>query len=200
MGMVSSLLLDNIADREEAPASASSEIVFMPVKNPEKKEPQTKTQPAHIPVLPQSPPANAAEIKREAIARLSRQTEQITRRSMKLCVTMHLQSLCDADPVFAQKTLQPHKSMAQCFQYINRQAIDYLRQEGTLNGDGAQGGDVPDDLCYQWAEDYFRKAEEEQKPKPAAAAEKTGRPAKPISKPAAKPASKPAESFEQMTF
>lgn len=52
--------------------------------------------------------------------------------------------------------------MIRCFQYINRKAWDYVQDElkasGTRPGPGQQayGCDVPDDLCYQWAEDYFR--------------------------------------------
>ena len=44
-------------------------------------------------------------------------------------------------------------------QYIFRQARDYLEKEREANGiktAGAYGGDVPDGLCFQWAEDYFR--------------------------------------------
>ena len=52
--------------------------------------------------------------------------------------------------------------MIRCFQYINRKAWDYVQDElkasGTRPGPGQQtyGCDVPDDMCYQWAEDYFR--------------------------------------------
>lgn len=54
------------------------------------------------------------------------------------------------------------KNMIRCFQYINRKAWDYVQDElkasGTRPGPGQQtyGCDVPDDMCYQWAEDYFR--------------------------------------------
>ncbi len=52
--------------------------------------------------------------------------------------------------------------MIHCFQYISRKAWDYIQDElkasGIQPGPGSQGYgcDVPDDLCYQWAEDYFR--------------------------------------------
>ena len=58
--------------------------------------------------------------------------------------------------------MHPKKNMIRCFQYINRKAWDYVQDElkasGTRPGPGQQayGCDVPDDLCYQWAEDYFR--------------------------------------------
>jgi len=59
--------------------------------------------------------------------------------------------------------------MLHCIQYIFRQAQDYLRKELEADGikhNGTYGGDVPDDLCYQWAEDYFRDpdAKEDQEP------------------------------------
>ena len=58
--------------------------------------------------------------------------------------------------------MHPRKSMIHCFQYISRKAWDYIQDElkasGIQPGPGSQGYgcDVPDDLCYQWAEDYFR--------------------------------------------
>ena len=48
--------------------------------------------------------------------------------------------------------------MINCFQYINRRAQEYAEQEMKDNGiqrTGVYGLDVPDGLCYQWAEDYF---------------------------------------------
>ena len=50
--------------------------------------------------------------------------------------------------------------MIRCFRYINCKAKEFVKQEKEDNdekptGDG-YGCDVPDDLCYQWAEDYFR--------------------------------------------
>lgn len=52
--------------------------------------------------------------------------------------------------------------MIHCFQYISRKAWDYVQDELKANGvqpgpgQQAYGCDIPDDLCYQWAEDYFR--------------------------------------------
>ena len=66
------------------------------------------------------------------------------------------------DTAFARLTMHPKKNMIRCFQYINRKAWDYVQDElkasGTRPGPGQQtyGCDVPDDMCYQWAEDYFR--------------------------------------------
>src|SRR5699024_12292013 len=68
--------------------------------------------------------------------------------------------------------------------HINRQARDYLRREMEDNDekavDGVYGGDVPDELCYQWAEEYFRDPDAEvDRPKEAARA-------KPVAKTEAK--------------
>ena len=66
---------------------------------------------------------------------------------------------CREDAAFAMLVMDPMKSMVNCFQYINRQAQAYAEQEMKDNGvqrTGVYGLDVPDGLCYQWAEDYFK--------------------------------------------
>ena len=94
--------------------------------------------------------------------RVSTDVEKLTRRNMKECVSEHIQMLCMEDTAFARLTMHPKKNMIRCFQYINRKAWDYVQDElkasGTCSGPGQQtyGCDVPDDMCYQWAEDYFR--------------------------------------------
>lgn len=99
------------------------------------------------------------EIISASTERVRKEVERITRRNMKECVAGHIQSICRREPAFARRTMHPKKSMAHCFQYINRMAKEYIRQEMEDNGDkpqdGVYGGDVPDGLCYQWAEDYF---------------------------------------------
>lgn len=96
-----------------------------------------------------------------SVKRLGDMTERLTRRNMKICVTESIQTLCYEDLGFARLVMHPRKSMINCFKYINRKALDYLKQEMKDNGekptgDGAIIGDVPDELCYQWAEEYFR--------------------------------------------
>lgn len=95
----------------------------------------------------------------EATNRICADIERITRRNMKECVAEHIQKECRKDPAFARQTMYPQKSMIHCFQYINRKARDYIEQEMKDNGckpeNGVYGGDVPDDLCYQWGIDYF---------------------------------------------
>ena len=94
--------------------------------------------------------------------RIETDTEKLTRRNMKECVSEHIQMACFEDPAFARLVMHPRKSMIRCFQYINRKAYDYIQDELKANGIklgiGAQGygSDIPDDLCYTWAEEYFR--------------------------------------------
>lgn len=101
------------------------------------------------------------QLMENSVKRLGDMTERLTRRNMKICVTESIQTLCYEDLGFARLVMHPRKSMINCFKYINRKALDYLKQEMKDNGEkptggGAIGGDVPDELCYQWAEEYFR--------------------------------------------
>ena len=97
-----------------------------------------------------------------AAQRASEDTEKITRRSMKECVSEYIQTLCFSDPAFARLTMHPRKNMINCFMYIQRKAQEYVQDEiklsGIKPGPGMQiySTDIPDDLCYKWAEDYFR--------------------------------------------
>ena len=115
------------------------------------------------------------EIVRRSMQRISTDTEKLTRRNMKDCVAEYIQTLCLEDVEFARMTMDPRKSMIHCFQYISHKAWDYVQDEMKAEdikpGTGQQGYgcDIPDDLCYQWAEDYFRdpsaKEDEEQEEK-----------------------------------
>lgn len=101
------------------------------------------------------------DVMRFSMIQVSSATEKITRRNMKECVSEYIQTMCLDNPDFARKVLHPRKTMIRCFQYINRQAWDYVQDE--LKASGVTPGrgqtmyscDVPDDLCYQWAADYF---------------------------------------------
>ena len=94
-----------------------------------------------------------------SMQRISKDTEKLTRRNMKDCVSEHIQTVCLENASFARFTMYPNKSMINCFRYINRKAREYIEQEMKDNDikpeNGVYGGDVPDDLCYQWAEEYF---------------------------------------------
>ncbi len=101
------------------------------------------------------------EVMTASMERVKTDTEKLTRRNMKECVAEYIQTMCIEDLTFARKTMHPRKSMIRCFQYISRKAWEYVQDElkanGIQPGPGRQGYgcDVPDDLCYQWAVDYF---------------------------------------------
>lgn len=107
-------------------------------------------------------------------------TERLTRRNMKDCVSDHLQDLCRQDPAFARRVLRSGKTMAHCFRYINQKAREFAEQEMKDQGEspvnGVCGLDIPDSLCYEWAEAYFNDPdapEDRPAPKPAAGITKT---------------------------
>ena len=141
------------------------------------------------------------ELVKASMERMKKETERLTRRNLKECVSEYVQTLCLSDPAFARMVMHPRKSMAHCLQYINRKAREYLLAEMKENGmeqrpDGIYGGDVPEDTCYDWAEEYYRDTnakedevkEEKFVPKAymSAAAKNKRQPKK--EKPAAKPA------------
>ena len=103
------------------------------------------------------------ELVKASMERMKKETERLTRRNLKECVSEYVQTLCLSDPAFARMVMHPRKSMAHCLQYINRKAREYLLAEMKDNGmeqrpDGIYGGDVPEDTCYDWAEEYYRDA------------------------------------------
>ena len=105
------------------------------------------------------------DIMKASIKKTGDDIERLTRRNMKLCVNEYIQTLCLDNPEFARKTMHPNKNMINCFKYINQKAQEYLKQEMEMNDEkpagGGYGGDVPDDMCYKWAEDYFNDPDAE---------------------------------------
>ncbi|PXX54243.1 PcfK-like protein [Hungatella effluvii] len=165
---------------------------------------------------------NEEELTAESMKRISADTEKLTRRNMKECVSEYIQTACLEDAAFARQVMLPQKNMVRCFQYINRKAYEYVQDE--MKAAGIQPGrdtpcyssDIPDDLCYHWAEEYFRTGdvkedkedEEEFVPKPYVGKTSPGSKGKKTSarkSPAKKPAEKKAEKKEpadngQMSF
>lgn len=97
-----------------------------------------------------------------SMQRIGEDTEKLTRRNMKELVSERIQTRCLTEPAFARLALHPQKSMINCFQYINRKAREFAEEEMKNNGIKVEPGklfvyssDIPDDLCYKWAEDYF---------------------------------------------
>lgn len=95
----------------------------------------------------------------EAMKRVADGFERLTRRNMKDMVSEYVQTACLSDPVFARNAMSPKKSMINCVKYINNKAVEFIKQEMKDNDmkpiNGMYGGDVPDDVVYQWAVDYF---------------------------------------------
>lgn len=148
-----------------------------------------------------------------SVKRISTDTERLTRRNMKECVAEHIQELCRKDIVFARRTMHPRKNMIRCFKYVTRMARDYVKQEMEDNDikpdGGGYGCDVPDGLCYQWAEDYFNSTdaledqEKEEKFVPKPYTGTSAKPAKKVKKAENKPKkqkSKPSNGYEQMSL
>lgn len=86
--------------------------------------------------------------------------ERITQKSMKECVGAHLIAVSQQQEVIARHIFHPEKSLVNCFRYINRKAKEYLEEYMKLTDEkqdknGVIGIDIPDNLCYQWAEEYF---------------------------------------------
>ena len=135
-----------------------------------------------------------------AMQRIGADTEKLTRRNMKECISEHIQTMCLEDPDFARKVMHPRKSMIHCIWYINRKAKEFAEQELKDNGmkpeNGIYGCDIPDDLCYGWAVEYFNDPnakEDEEKEEKFTAKPYVGGTAKSKDKPKPKPAAKKAE-------
>lgn len=102
------------------------------------------------------------ELAAQSMKRVEADTEKLTRRNMKECVSEYIQTACLEDAEFARQAMLPQKNMVRCFQYINRKAYEYVQDEIKANGihlgrdNTCYASDVPDDLCYHWAEEYFR--------------------------------------------
>ncbi|MDE7170269.1 MAG: hypothetical protein K2O11_00070 [Oscillospiraceae bacterium] len=158
---------------------------------------------------------NDAELLEAAAGRVAADTERLTRRNMKEAVAEHISAKCREDAAFAMLVMDPDKSMVNCFQYINRKAREYAEQEmedNDIKRQGVYGLDVPDGLCYQWAEDYFNdpdakedhKDDEKFVPRPYVSAVRKTSQGKAGKKPsgAAKPkAEKPADTgMEQISL
>ena len=149
------------------------------------------------------------EVMAASMKRVGDDSERLTRRNMKQCVTEYIQTLCLEDVAFARNVMHPRKNMVNCFRYINRKALEFAKQEMEDNdvkpSAEGYGTDVPDGLCYQWAQEYFkdlnakedRGQEEKFVPKPyyggrSSTTKKAEK--KKAEKPAAKAEEKPADT------
>ena len=202
---------DDAAKRKAHEAAEAKRKVEFDAKQAEKR---AKRQAA----LDRIAAMDSAELLDASVERVATDTERLTRRNMKESVAEHIQAKCREDAAFARLVMDPAKSMVNCFRYINRQAQAYAEQEMKDQGiqrTGVYGLDVPDGLCYQWAEDYFKdenakedhQDDEKFTPKPYVPASTPRKTAKgkadkkpaPVSKPKVEKSPKDA-SMEQMTL
>lgn len=106
------------------------------------------------------------ELASASLKRVGADTERLTHRNMKVCVAEHIQTKCLENMDFARLVMHPRKNMVNCFHYIRKKARAYAEQEMKDNGEEPVNGiydtDVPDGLCYQWAEDYFNDLDAEE--------------------------------------
>lgn len=106
------------------------------------------------------------EVMMASMKRVGDDAERLTRRNMKQCVTEHIQTKCLSEPEFARQVMHPRKNMIRCFRYITRKAKEFAEQEMKDNDEkpiaGGYGCDVPDDMCYLWAEEYFMDMDAEE--------------------------------------
>ena len=109
------------------------------------------------------------ELEKAAMARIGDDLEKITHRNLKEYVAEHIQTKCIEDHDFAKLTLHPNKNLVKCVLYINRMALEYLKNEMKVNGEkiptnwsAGVGCAVPQEPVYEWAEAYFRDMDAEE--------------------------------------
>lgn len=151
------------------------------------------------------------ELLTASLKRVGTDAERITRRNMKMCVTEHIQTKCLEDVDFARQVMHPCKNMINCFKYINRRAFEFVKQEMEDNevkpSAEGYGSDIPDDFCYQWAEEYFldmdakedKDKEEEFVPKPYSGGSSSTKSSKNKKAPEKKPVKKVEPPKEEPT-
>ena len=86
--------------------------------------------------------------------------ERITRRNMKESVAAYIIKLSQESEDLSRNILHPKKSIVNCYRYINRKALAYAEEQMKLTGEtpdrnGVIGMDIPDDICYMWAKEYY---------------------------------------------
>ena len=135
MGFFSELAPDakSAPPAEPRPAEPEPRTVIQPKPGPGESagpEPAGETEPARETdaaeqARKEQGPAAEQELSDEdavmlSVHRVRNDTERLTRRNMKDCVSEHVQDMCQEDPAFARRVLHPRKSMVNCFKYISR--------------------------------------------------------------------------------
>ena len=85
--------------------------------------------------------------------------ERVTGNNIKQCIAEMLQMSCREDIELAKQVHHPRKNMIACYRYVDRKALEYLKQELKAQGitpkNGVYGTAITEGICYQWAKDYF---------------------------------------------
>ncbi len=103
--------------------------------------------------------ANAGDVQAKAKQKLDDELKSAGNKAFAIPIMTYLKKRCDEDPGMAEDILQEHKTWKKCFDYIHEKARGYASGSCVA---------VPDNVVYEWSEDYFRlddKALEEKKKK-----------------------------------
>lgn len=95
------------------------------------------------------------------------QAERTSLKTMADYVKEYIVGYCDEDPAFVERVNDPLKNFMDCIGYIKKKALEWLKEQQNLELTSytqGVGGDVPNDICYQWAVEYYYSKPE---PKPA---------------------------------
>lgn len=103
--------------------------------------------------------ANAGDMQAKAKQKLDDELKSAGNKAFAIPIMTYLKKRCDEDLGMAEDILQEHKTWKKCFDYIHEKARGYASGSCVA---------VPDNVVYEWSEDYFRlddKALEEKKKK-----------------------------------
>lgn len=96
---------------------------------------------------------------RKAMEHIRDDYERVTGNNIKQCIAEMLQMSCREDIELARQVHHPRKNMIACYRYVDRKALEYLKQELKAQGitpkNGVYGTAITEGICYQWAKDYF---------------------------------------------
>ena len=128
MSIFSEMAIEARNDSRAKAWSARAAVPAKPAGHPEPKPAEPAPAPDPAPDKPRSSESagqlqldriaamNDQDVTAFSVQRVSADTERITRRNMKDCVSEHIQALCRKNPEFARRVLHPRKTMVHCFQ------------------------------------------------------------------------------------
>ena len=103
--------------------------------------------------------ADLTDVKEKAKEKLEKELAEDSDNTFAKPIIGYLLKRCEEDEGLSQDVMQEHKTWRKCFDYINEKARNQaVGNRGVVH--------VPDEVVYEWAEDYYHKddkAEEEKK-------------------------------------